>query len=155
CPWTLPGTGGEANCAALISAIPKTMQPTIREDSWAELAKELAKATSPPKKEKWSLRLLWCACPPLCELVAWLWRRRRARAAERQLRAFNQGLLGRGLWKDAAGGPQPSLRFGCDDKATVAYLDLFDLSRSPLDWVPADLRKSEQPGFGCQVDYEL
>ncbi|CAE7200936.1 pim2 [Symbiodinium natans] len=145
-PWTLPGSGTEANSAVLVSAIPTLLQTSIRPESWAELVKELTKTMTPPRKEKWSLNVLWCCSPPLCELMAWIWRRRRARAVDRQLRAFNQGLLGRGgLWKpDARNAARPDVRFGCDDRATVGYLDIFDHSRSPLDWAPADLRKNEQ-----------
>ena len=46
------------------------------------------------------------------------------------------------LWRPIrqAGG-ELHVRFGCNPKATLAFLDFFDFSRSPMDFAPVNLRK--------------
>ena len=45
-----------------------------------------------------------------------------------------------GAWVGGNGprGPKAhALRFGCDDAAIAGHLDVFDLTRSLVDWAPA------------------
>ncbi|CAJ1360235.1 unnamed protein product [Effrenium voratum] len=123
CPWQLP-------------ELPGWLEEEVSGEAWAEIREAIAKLKV-KSWERW-LDALWLVSPLWSDLLAWRQRRKRQKLVVQWVRAAETG-----LWKDSS--EQFSARFACDPGAVSAHLDdIFDFSRSPLDWVPSDLRDGEQ-----------
>ncbi|CAK8985647.1 Serine/threonine-protein kinase pim-2 [Durusdinium trenchii] len=137
-PWKI------SRAATLIAALPSGVAEEAKKEGWEELVIQLQQAVRIPTWETYCLNLVWFLSLPLYHCMAFRQRAFRARKVSAILAAAAD--TGH-LW--TARRPRPSgsrlarahLSFGCDVKATSAHLDVFDLSRSLVDWAPS---RSEQ-----------
>ncbi|CAE7030640.1 pim2 [Symbiodinium sp. CCMP2592] len=119
--------------------VPAALDDMVIREKWEQLARLVNNAANIPKFQSRTERILQYLYPPAAPLFAKFCRCRRARTILPLVREFCEAER---LWRPIrqAGG-ELHLRFGCNRKATLAYLDVFDFARSPMDFAPVNLRK--------------
>ena len=119
--------------------VPAALDDMVMKEKWEQLARLVNNAANIPKFQSRTERALEYLYPPAAPLFAKLCRCKRARTILPLVREFCEAER---LWRPIrqAGG-ELHLRFGCNRKATLAYLDVFDFARSPMDFAPVNLRK--------------
>ena len=119
--------------------VPAAVEDIVIKDKWEQLARMVNAAASISKLQKRAEGVLRYIYPPAAPLFTKFCRCKRARALLQIVREFSEAER---FWIPIrqAGG-ELHVRFGCNQKATLAYLDFFDFSRSPMDFAPVNLRK--------------
>ncbi|CAE7671298.1 pim2 [Symbiodinium pilosum] len=119
--------------------VPAAVEDIVIKDKWEQLARMVNAAASISKLQRRAEGVLRYIYPPAAPLFTRFCRCKRARALLQIVREFSEAER---FWIPIrqAGG-ELHVRFGCNQKATLAYLDFFDFSRSPMDFAPVNLRK--------------
>eukprot|EP00927_Polykrikos_kofoidii_P054434 TRINITY_DN48846_c0_g1_i1.p1 TRINITY_DN48846_c0_g1~~TRINITY_DN48846_c0_g1_i1.p1 ORF type:complete len:1400 (+),score=149.72 TRINITY_DN48846_c0_g1_i1:88-4287(+) len=130
---------------------PPQIEHLVLKEAWADFASEFNRVGCAPYPESWFVRLLQCIYPPLAVVKVRMHRRARAIRLRQCATRFSGEIDGRQLWtpRQLSIGENSArcseshgltLAFGSDESATLGFLDVFDFSKSQLDWAPIDLQ---------------
>eukprot|EP00927_Polykrikos_kofoidii_P065192 TRINITY_DN60980_c0_g1_i1.p1 TRINITY_DN60980_c0_g1~~TRINITY_DN60980_c0_g1_i1.p1 ORF type:complete len:1491 (+),score=150.63 TRINITY_DN60980_c0_g1_i1:539-4474(+) len=140
CRAYLSGQNRQGHSWALDQLPPPQFEHLVVPEAWCNFAAEINMSARVPDRPSRFDRLLKWIHPPL----SLVWERNCRRGRARALRActwrFSKGSNDHGhssLWVSAS---RLTMIFGCDEGATLGYLDVMDFSRSQLDFAPVDLR---------------
>jgi hypothetical protein len=155
CRVFMNGTNSSSNPWLLDEHVPDALQSIILSEPWGRYVSEMVQLTAVPRHQRLWEKFLNIFYPPAAPLYSLSCRRKRVLALRQCTFSFSEGseALRPSVWKSYKQGLSmtPSFRpscsgvygmaFGCDQGATLGYIDFFDFERSKLDYAPIDLRQ--------------